>query len=96
MLITQVINNSFVYTTATYSEDVIQSKLYANLTLQQSLTVLCVMSVEGCKTYKKTLTERSKHMSTPVKRKKQLRSLKQRVGYQSFVFTNHCKLSNYI
>lgn len=34
----------------------------------------------GCKTHKKTLTERSRHATTPLKRKKQLRSRKQWVS----------------
>lgn len=35
---------------------------------------------KGCTIHKKTLSERDRHQLTPVKQKKKLRSLKQRVG----------------
>lgn len=38
----------------------------------------------GCRTYRKTLVERSKHTATPVKKKKQERSRKQRVSMKSY------------
>ena len=39
----------------------------------------------GCRTYRKTLSERNKHTATPVKKKKQERSRKQRVRHFSFI-----------
>jgi hypothetical protein len=36
-------------------------------------------TIEGCRTYRKTLAEKHKNMTTPVKKKKQERSRKQRV-----------------
>ena len=57
--------------------------------LIRSIFILCVRiivvspiiaSVEGCTIHKKTLSERDRHQLTPVKQKKKLRSLKQRVG----------------
>ena len=41
--------------------------------------LFCIYSVEGCTTYKKTLSEKDKNQLTPVKARKKLRSLKQRV-----------------
>lgn len=41
--------------------------------------------LEGCKTYRKTLAEKERHNSTPVKRKKCIRSRKQRVNYSCLV-----------
>lgn len=64
--------------TEEFSEDLITSKkvLYVHM----SLIILCYyISIEGCKTYKKTLAEREKHTRTPVKLQKQIRSRKQRV-----------------
>ena len=57
--------------TEKYSKDLIQSI--------HSLFTLIILFTEGCKTYKKTIAERQKSLSTPVKTGKLLRSRKQRV-----------------
>ena len=41
----------------------------------------------GCRTYRKTLVERGKHTATPVKKRKQERSRKQRVNIKSYGHT---------
>ena len=41
----------------------------------------------GCRTYRKTLVERNKHIATPVKKRKQERSRKQRVSIKSYGYT---------
>ena len=55
-----------------FSKDLIRGLLIFLLLLQNF--------VEGCKTYRKSLAEKPKSLSTPTKKKKQLRSLKQRVS----------------
>lgn len=62
--------------TDSFEEADIQSKRHVVV----DLYVTTVLDVGGCKTYKKTIAERPKHDSTPIKAKKQMRSRKQRVS----------------
>ena len=58
----------------------ILSEVWNVLTLNSILLLYVLLYIEGCKTYRRSLAEKPKSMSTPVKKKKQLRSLKQRVS----------------
>ena len=61
------------------------------------MSLFCVnlyFFVEGCKTYKKTITECPKHLVTPVKSKKQLRSRKQWVCFVYNIYHNAYAFNN--
>ena len=72
--------NSIVDTIGTedYAEELIRSNAYLYACRMCNVRKF-ICTIEGCKTYMKTLAERLKHLSTPVKRQKQIRSRKQRV-----------------
>ena len=61
-----------------FNKDFIRGKQEIPLLLVFNACNTCL--AEGCKTYRKTLAEKSKSLSTPIKKKKQLQSLKQRVN----------------
>ena len=58
-----------------YSDDLIKSKHI----LQFCSCLKLLLHTEGCRNYKKTISARTK-VTTPVKKKKYIRSLKQRVS----------------
>ena len=60
-----------------FSRDLIRGKQEIPLLFTFNTYNTCIS--EGCKTYRKTVAEKTKSLCTPVKQKKQLRSLKQRV-----------------
>ena len=70
-----------------FSKDLIRGLLIFLLLLQNF--------VEGCKTYRKSLAEKPKSLSTPTKKKKQLRSLKQRVSVV-YIITMHYGLTSVV
>ena len=65
--------------TETFPQDLIIRSIFI-LWVRIIVVSPIMASVEGCTIHKKTLSERDKHQSTPVKQKKKLRSHKQRVG----------------
>ena len=63
-----------------YSEEQIRSKLWGSV----SANIHAHFILEACQTYRKTIAAREKTIRTPVKRKKQMRSRKQRVSLMLF------------
>ena len=59
---------------------VIQKVSVSTLFQTSTNTINSPVFAGGCQTYKKTLSEKEKHLSTPVKAKKAARSRKQRVS----------------
>lgn len=58
----------------------IGTEKYSEEMIHHNLKVISHVQLQGCRTYCKTIAAREKPMTTHVKRKKQLRSRKQRVS----------------